>query len=155
MFFHFISYTHVRILCFHFIQECDVVWSRNTIYLLIYTLQTLFCHIFDIYIWHVLSYHHWNIKTPYFHFIQECDVVWNGNTHIYSHLYYPTNFNLSHIWYIYIYIYIYIHLTCVKLQIMEHKMHFLPMSTLLSFLYLWLSGIRPKKKKKKKRRSIK
>ena len=81
-----------------------------------------------------------------------CCMEWKH--HIYSHLYYPTNFNLSHIWYIYIYIYI--HLTCVKLQIMEHKMHFLPMSTLLSFLYLWLSGIRPKKKKEKeKRRSIK
>ena len=60
--------------------------------------------------------------------------------HIYSHLYYPTNFNLSHIWYIF--------LTCVKLQLTEHKMHFLPMSTLLSFLYLWLSGVRTKKKKK-------
>ena len=151
MFFHFISYTHVRILCFHFIQECDVVWSRNTIYLLTYTLQTLFCDIFDIYIWHVLSYHHWNIKTPYFHFIQECDVVWNGNT-IYIPIYTTLPILICHIFDIYIYIY----LTCVKLQIMEHKMHFLPMSTLLSFLYLWLSGIRPKKKKEKEKgRSIK
>ena len=89
------------------LQECDVVWSRNTIYLLTYTLQTLFCHIFDIYIWHVLSYHHWNIKTPYFHFIQECDVVWNGNT-IYIPIYTTLPILICHIFDIYIYIYIYI-----------------------------------------------
>ena len=143
LFFHFISYTRVRILCFHLIQECDAVWSENTIFLLIYTLQTLFCHIFDIYIRHVLSCNHWNIKTPYFHFIQECDVVWSGNT-IYIHIYTTLPILICHIFDIYIY------LTCVKLQLMEHKMHFLPISTLLSFLYLWLSGIRQKKRKRKK-----
>ena len=83
-------------------------------------------------------------------FIQQCDVVWNGNT-IYILIYTTLPILICHIFDIYIYI----HLTCVKLQIMEHKMHFLPMSTLLSFLYLWLSGIRAKKRKEKKRRSIK
>ena len=95
----------------------------------------------------MLSYHHWNIKTPYFHFIQECDVVWNGNT-IYIPIYTTLPILICHIFDIYIYIYIY--LTCVKLQIMEHKMHFLPMSKLLSFLSLWLSGIRQREKINKK-----
>ena len=59
---HVLRYHHwnINMLYFHFIQECDVVWNGNTIYILIYTtLPILICHIFDIYIyiytWHVLS----------------------------------------------------------------------------------------------------